>query len=241
MGIDLAHLGPGEPAVVATPFRLRREQGYGYVRALWWSWFTDGRLAVSVPPGADNAVRRIVSGIRGREGLFAPALAQELKVPVNVALQEAGLQGIDRVIHDVHFACNPQRLRRHNCGQCRRLTDESIPPAKGLTLPTHCFPDGIAHAVIADGKAASIAFAHRTGVMEERIVDLAITTASAYRGRGYAKTAVSAVVEHVARDGGEAIYGCRPDNHASIATARGVGFVPYARTLILSAAAPDLP
>ena len=71
--------------------------------------------------------------------------------------------------------------------------------------------------------------------MEDRIVDLGVETAPAHRRRGYAKTAVSAVVEHVTDRGGEGRYGCRPDNHASIATARSAGFVPYGASLILSA------
>ena len=34
--------------------------------------------------------------------------------------------------------------------------------------------------------------------------------------------------------------GCSPENHASIATARSVGFVPYGTSLVLSAPRPDL-
>ena len=92
----------------------------------------------------------------------------------------------------------------HATGETRRLTDESIPPAEGLKLPTHCFPDGIVYGVIADGVVASVAFAHRIAVMEDRVAHLGVGTSRAYRRRGYAKTAVSAVVEHVAREGGEA-------------------------------------
>ena len=50
----------------------------------------------------------------------------------------------------------------------------------------------------------------------------------------------TAVVAHLADRGGEARYGCRPDNLASIATARSVGFVPYSTSLVLSVPRPNL-
>ena len=71
--------------------------------------------------------------------------------------------------------------------------------------------------------------------MEDQVADLAVGTASAYRRRGYARMAVSAVVKHFTQNGGETLYSTSPDNSASIATALSVGFVPYAKTLILSA------
>jgi predicted GNAT family acetyltransferase len=110
-----------------------------------------------------------------------------------------------------------------------------------LALPAHCFPDGIVYGVIADGRVASVAYAHRTGVLEGLVADLGVVTAPAYRQRGYAKTAVAAVVAHVAAAGGEAVYACRPDNAASVATARSVGFVPLGASLVLGAPLPELP
>ena len=240
MDCDLATLVPGRTVVVETRRRLRGEKSYGYERVLWWIWLEDGRSAISVPPGAGREVRRVAKGVT-REQLFESSLAEGLKVPVDAALQAAGLGKVGRAIIDVQFACNGSLLRRHRCGDCRRLLDESIPPAKELKLPTHCFPDGIAYGVVADGVVASFAFAHRTGLMEDMIADMAVETASGYRRRGYAKTAVSAVVEHVTRKGGQAVHACRPDNLPSIATARSVGFVPYAKSLVLSKPARDLP
>jgi GNAT superfamily N-acetyltransferase len=235
LGVDLASLQPGRVAVVESPCRLRKEQSYGYIRALWWLWLEDGRSVLSVPPGVGDAARRIAVSVQTAEELFGEDPAKRLKEPVNAALRQAGLAEADRVLHDLIFACNAGLLRPHRQGDCRRLTNESVPPAEGMSLPTQCFPDGIAYGVIADGKVASIAFAHRTGVMEGVVADLGVGTAAPYRRRGYAKTAVSAVVEHVTSVGGEALYGCDPSNAASIATARSVGFVPYGASLILSA------
>ena len=240
MDLDFAAPRPGRVMVVESPRRLRREQSYGFVHALWWVWLEDGRSAVSVPPGAGKAVGKILEDVRGSEPLSDPDIAEQLKGPVNNALRKAGLKETNRVLRSLGFACNAALLRRHHHGDCQRLVDESIPPAEGLRLPTHCFPDGIVYGVVADDTVVSVAFAHRSGVMEDRIAHLGIDTASAYRRRGYAKTVVSAVVEHITRTGGEARYGCNPENRASIATARSVGFVPYGTSLVLSAPAADL-
>jgi len=235
MEVDLSALASGRMAVVASPRRLRKEQSYGYIHALWWLWLEDGRCAASVPPGAAEAVADILESVGSRQTQFDSEVAERLKVPVDAALADAGLKPSDRVIRGLIFACDAAHLRRHCHGECRRLTDEALPPAEGLRLPAHCFPDGIVYGVIADGRVVAIAHAHRSGLMEDRIADLGVETAPGYRRRGYAKTAVSAVVEHVASRGGEAKYGCSPNNGASIATACSVGFVPYATSLILSA------
>lgn len=233
--IDAALLTPGRTIVIESPRRLRREQRYGNIGALWWVWLPDGRSAVGVPPGTREAVVAIVADVRSGDQIVNPRVAEKLREPVNAALREAGLQATDRVFSDVRFACNASLLRRHSCGGCRRLVDDSVPPAEGLGLPSHCFPDGIVYGVVVDGVVASVAFAHRTGVMEDRVADLGVVTAPAYRGRGYAKTVVSAVVEHITRAGGEALYVCRPDNYPSRAVARSVGFVPYGTSLVLAA------
>ena len=240
MGVDLATLRPGRVTVAESPKRICREQSYGYLRAFWWVWLADGRSAVSAPPGAGEEVSEIAGDVSCAGKLLDSALIGELKPAVNAALGRAGLQEVDRVWQDVCFACDASLLTRHAHGDCRRLVDESVPPADGLRLPTHCFPDGIAYGVVADGRVVSVAYAHRSGVMADRVADLGVMTAAGSRRRGYAKTAVSAVVEHITRTGGEAVYGCRPDNHASIATARSVGFVPYAKSLILAAPPPDI-
>ena len=237
MGLDLAALPPGRPRVVATPLRLRREQSYGYVRALWLSWFADGRSAVSVPPGAAATVERVIASVSDPEGAFSSSLADALRQEVDPVLIAHGRKPTDRVIHDVHLACDASLLRRYRDGACGRVTDQGVPPADGLGFPTHCLPDGVVYGVTADGALAAVAYSHKTGVMEDTVADLAVTTAPAYRRRGFGRTVVSAVVAHFTAAGGEALYGCSPDNRASIATARTVGFVPYARTLILSAPA----
>jgi len=238
MGVDLAGLRPGRVTVAESARRLQREQSYGFLHGLWWVWLADGRTAASVPPGAGPAVNALLEHVREPDAVFDADLAERLKQPVDDALGRAGLAPTGRTLRDVAFACNAPLLRRHRCGDCRRLTDASLPLAEGLEYPTHCFPDGIVYGVVADGAVVSLAHAHRPGVMEGEVADLGVPgTAPPWRRRGYAKTAVSAVVGHIARTGGEARYGTSPGNHASIATARACGFVPHSTQLILAAPA----
>ena len=238
LGADLASLTPGE-TVVESPRRLKKELSYGYIHALWWVWLADGRSAISVPPGAGLRFQDLTSGTHSAEKLHAPGLADQLKPPIDAALIANGLDATDRSICGVRFACNAKLLRRHYLGDCRQLYDGSVPPAEDFSLPTHCFPDGIVHAVIADGVVASTAYPHRSHLMAHSVADIGIETAPTYRRRGYAKTVLSAVVHHITRVGGEAIYGTGPDNEPSIATARSAGFIPYAKSLILSSNSPD--
>lgn len=239
LGVDLSALTPGRVGVVESDNRLGRHLSYGFVHALWWVWLEDGRSAVSAPPGAGAVVGKMVQDVRSSQDRFDPSFIGELKRPVSQALSRARLEPVDRVLSDLMFAGNASLLRRHAHGDCRRLTDTSLPAAEDLALPTHCFPDGIVYGVVIDGRVVSYAHAHRAGVMEDSIADLGVETAPGYRRRGYAKTAVAAVVDHITRAGGEALYKCAPANLASAATARSVGFVPYGTGLILTASDPE--
>ena len=142
-----------------------------------------------------------------------------------------------RVPSGHRLALVPKRLvgSRHAAAECVPLSGSPPPPADGLRLPAHCLPDGVVYGVIADGRVASVAYAHRSGVLEGRVADVAVETAPDYRGRGYAKTAVSALVVHFAATGGEARYACDPGNTASVRTAASVGFVPYGTSVVLAA------
>jgi ribosomal protein S18 acetylase RimI-like enzyme len=240
LGADLAHVAPDSPHVVESDRRLRCALSYGYVHALWWVWLEDGRSVVSVPPGAGPVAAEIAASVTSRDQLHTPELARRLTMPISRAMQEAGLKPVDRSFTDLVFACNDSLLRRYERPECRRLVDESAPVAEGIWYPSHCLPDGIAFGAFADGKAVSVAYAHRTGVMEDRVACLGVETAPGYRRRGYAQACVSGVVAEITARGGEARYGCSPSNEASQATARSVGFVPYGQSLILAAPAPNV-
>ena len=234
--IDVAHLEPGEYAVVETSRRLRCEQSYSFVHALLGLIFSDGRIAFSVMPGVASEVISLL----GQQSLnikqpFEQDWVDNLANCVRQARVQAGLSPSREVSESLCFACDKTLVRRWYQGDCRRLTDERIPPIAGLFLPTHCFPDGIVYGVIQDNHIVSVAYAHKTKIMEDQVADLGVETAASYRKQGYAKTAVSAVTSHMTSLGGEAIYMCNKDNQASIATASSVGYELYARKIVISA------
>lgn len=235
LGVDFSRLTPGRTAVAECERRLAPETVYNYARVLWCFWLDDGRSVVSVPPGAGKAVARIIGPVRRPEELRAPGLMEGLCA----ALRQSGVgPDLKSLGAGINFACNATLLRQHPHADCRRLRDESVPPADGLRLPHRCFPHGLVFGVIADGRVASLALAHPVGVMEHLAADVGVETAPAYRGRGFAKAAVSALAAHVTGRGGEVRYGCRPDNAASIAVARALGFVPFGTDIVITKTVP---
>jgi len=241
MDVQWAAVEPGQVDVVESTRRLRRELSYGFIHALVWFWLADGRVAVSVPPGAGEAVRCLLGSITSIEEMLDPGLAARLKEPVDAALSRAGLGPSRSVQPNLAYACNAALVRRHAHGDRLCLTDERLPAAEGLRLPTHCFPNGLVFGVVEGGQVVSVAYAHRTGLMEDQVADLGVETAERHRRCGYAQTVVSAVVTEITRSGGEAVYFCGSDNLASMATARSVGFVLYGTVLVLPAPADDVP
>lgn len=231
---NLSCVAPGETVVVETPRRLTREASYSFVRTAWYLSLIDGRRVLSIPPGAGPAVREWLDGIAYDE-LPDNTKIEELRRMIDRVLLEAGHPATDRVFSDMIFACNRDSLIRHPDTDYHCLTDTSIQPADGLDLPEHCFPDGLVYGVVDDDRVVSVAFAHRTLVMEDRIVDVGIVTAPDYRRRGYARTVLSALTSHIIDGGGEGYYCCNPENTASIHTARSVGYTPYGSSVMLAA------
>ncbi len=245
LGADLAAARPGEVEVAGTPRRLGPLQSYAFIHAFYGVWLEDGRTVLSVPPAARDRVLDMIDTLA--VAMPGPELARSIAPHIDAALTQAGLAPTSRTSESLLFASNGALVRRHP-GRCRtrrcrpprpgahaciRLRNAHLPPAPGLRLPTHCFPHGIVYGIVTDKRVVSVAYAHRTGIMESEVADLGVETAPAHRKRGYASACVAAVTAHITAQGGEALYGCNPANVASIATARSTGYIPYARTLIL--------
>jgi GNAT superfamily N-acetyltransferase len=235
LGAELFGLPKVRVTVVESPRRLRPEMSYGFVHALWWVWLNDGRSVISVPPGLADAVRAGLHSVRSAEDMSNPDVARPLTSVVDTWRRQAGLVESDRLLHGLILACNRKTFRPYTLTECQPIRSDSVRAAEGIHMPTHCLPDGSVFGVAADGKIVSVAYAHRIGDAEAQVADIGVETAEGYRRRGYAKAAVSAVVQAYLQRGGEALYGCASDNVASIATARSVGFVSYARSMVLCA------
>ncbi len=240
LGIDVASMEPEECRVVESPRRLRCEQSYGFVHALFGMCFRDGRIAISVAPGAAAAIARVVTWHKPKfESDFQRDLLLGLQETVRTAREHMGVAPSGNASEGWLFACRSKPECLPIGIDYRQLHDESIAPADGLRLPTHCFPSGIVYGVVEDGRVVSVAYAHRSGIMEDRVADIGVETAEPYRRRGFAKAVVGAVTAHMAQVGGEALYMCSPSNVGSVATVRSVGFERYSRRIVIPAPAPE--
>ena len=81
---------------------------------------------------------------------------------------------------------------------------------------------------IADGKVVTWC---AIKPLSDIVWDLSIETHPQYRGRGYAKSTVSAALKHVFANDRLVGWGCDRDNPASLRTALSVGFKHYALDL----------
>jgi len=232
---DIAAIVPGRVTVVETPLRLVAEHYFSYVRALWWMWFADGRSVVSVPPGAERAIARLVSDIADEHGMHDPTLIAALRETIDRLLGAEDTSATYEVARDVCFACSANLLQWQATGDCRRITDVNLPHAEGLWWPALCINESVAYGIYADDRVVTIAYAHKSAIMPKQVADIAVCTAEPYRRHGYARSAVAALVEHFTCTGGEARYTCDIDNGLSIATARSVGFVEYGTSLLMLA------
>ena len=232
---DLAGLPRYKTFIVESNRRLIREMSYGYVHALWWVRMEDGRSVMSVRPGAKDGIATVLREKGNEQVIWNEELGERLKTPINAVLQQKGLLPVNRTITNKVFACNGELLCSHPIPECRRLTDAALGRAEGIYVPDECLAKGTAFGFIQDGLIVSVAYAHQSGIMTDQVADIGVETTSRCRRKGFAKAAVSALVADFTSRGGEARYGCHPDNTASMATARCVGFVPYAESFILSA------
>lgn len=234
LGVDLADVKPGQVLIVESPRRLNREMSYGFAHALWWVRFVDGRSVISVPPGCTEGIDDIVKDM-GNDGYpFTKELGRLLTPVIESMTKKATPARIDRTLIDLVFACDANRLRAYPLSKCQKLADPATPLADGIHVPPQCIEDRVAFGVIDKGVVVSVAYAHRSGVMQDQVADIGVETTASHRRQGLAQAAVSALVSDFAARGGQARYGCSPENAASIATAASVGFTAYAESLVLS-------
>lgn len=121
---------------------------------------------------------------------------------------------------------------------------------EGSVVPTAFWRDaddflrkGAGFAVMIDGRPAALAFS--SFVTSSRL-ELGIETVARHRGRGLARLACEALIEHCLARGLEPVWACRLDNHPSYRLAESIGFVParhlpYFRIPALSPPSPARP
>ncbi len=117
--------------------------------------------------------------------------------------------------------CSPESFIDRSMGEARAVTHEDETAAA-----LHAKWGGEVFGQIMDGKVVSWA---AVKPLSDVAWDLSIKTLVEYRGRGCAKSAVSAAVKYIFDNGKLATWGTDCTNIASQRTARSVGFVDYAR------------
>jgi RimJ/RimL family protein N-acetyltransferase len=100
-----------------------------------------------------------------------------------------------------------------------------LPDEDDHALLLHSTWGGKVFGQIADGKVVSWA---AVKPLSDVVWDLSIETVPEHRGRGYARSAVSAALRHVFASGRLAGWGCDRTSVASLRTALSVGFRRYA-------------
>lgn len=240
LGVNPKNLRSQKILIIESTRRLRRERSHGFIHLIWWLYFGEFSTVISVPHGfkkkVESALKEFIAESLPDKAL-ASNIAERLK---NTITLPTGV-----VVGSYHysevFACNQSYLKlTHSFLPAQRLGHSEHQIAEGIHFPTHCFPEGIVYGIVQNGKVVSVAYAYKTGIMEDKVADLAVETGVEYRNRGYGKAVVSAVVRHICEKGGEARYACSPKNFASIATALSVGFVPYCKSFILTGSITEL-
>ncbi|MGZ7443088.1 GNAT family N-acetyltransferase [Paenibacillus sp. TH7-28] len=111
-----------------------------------------------------------------------------------------------------------------------RTTKEMFLAAPGAVVPRFFWKDeveferaGIGFSLICQGEIAATAF---SAFITEKELEIGIETAEKYRGRGFAASVCSALIDYCLRQGLEPVWSCRRENEGSYRLAQKLGFVP---------------
>jgi GNAT superfamily N-acetyltransferase len=179
--------------------------------------------AIVARPGLGAAVERAVRGSCAAAESMTGAVRESMR-----ALAVAGTW-----FEGVRLYCEPDSFVDLSCGSA-------------VEVPAGCVPGvaadhewgGAVFGLTIDGRVVSRA---AVKPLSDAVWDLSVETLTQYRGRGYAKSVVSAAVKHILARGVLAGWGCDRTNAASLRLARSVGFRQYAFDLGLMAAGCELP
>jgi GNAT superfamily N-acetyltransferase len=236
LGVRLADLKPGQVAVATSDHRTFAERGYGYFRLLWAIHLGD-RAAVSVHPAALGEVSRLALRIEP-DGV----LADEFCDPACAALQSA-LDEPDLVPETVDICMyHPGEADAFECdGEIRPATLAS----KDAWVGERRFWAAADHPSASRGEAFSLwvgekvvadIITHEPSVAEmaDLIAEDGIEVSDQFRGRGYGKALLSYWTREMQQRGRVCLHSTSTDNAASLAVARSVGYVEYAKSRFLA-------
>jgi len=233
LGADLSRVAEGEPCLAVSPRRGRPEMGYGYT-ALVWMLLTRGRMAVSVHPAVEGLVADWLRHLRSPCAAPASEAMEKLARACN-SQSDVPIPDRVRVGPESSVAvCGPSTLRTVHLQEVRRVLHWDLPALSRAGLYDDSLDasieEGTCFMTLADGEPVSLSGTHRVPHMADEVSDLNIPgTLAAHRRKGHGSTCASATTRAVVELGRIGVWGSSPDNAASLATRRALGYSDYAR------------
>jgi ribosomal protein S18 acetylase RimI-like enzyme len=240
LGISLSDLKPGQVAVATCDRRTFAERGYGFVRLLHIMHLGD-HAAVSVHPAALAEVSRLAWRLSPDE-----VMADDFCAAAGRAL--AALPGTSDNIGGVGITL-------YHPGDAEPVTTEGevrpLTPADGAKwVGGRVFMSAAEHPSALRGEAFGLFLGEAlvAGIIthDPPVAEMAhlvaadgIEVSEAYRRRGFGKAILAAWTREMQARGRACTHSTSIDNHASIATARSVGYIEYARTRSVRYSPPE--
>ncbi len=139
----------------------------------------------------------------------------------------------------VNFRFNNEKFRtfkesvRHPEVQISRLDHRSADRVQGMVVPSafwnnmkEFYRKGIGFSVVIDDEPVSTAF---SAFAHDNVKEIGIETVEKFRGRGFARMACTAYIDHCIRESYTPVWSCRFENSNSYNLAIKMGFEPTFR------------
>lgn len=236
LGVAVADLKPGQVAVAACDRRTFAERGYGFVRLLWIMQFGD-RAVISVHPAAPAEVSRLAWRLSPDEAIAEGSCA------------EAG-GAIAAVLPNMSGNVSGVGVKLYHPGGAGALASDGAvrpltPADDGKWIGRRVYGSAGSHPSAQRGEAFGLflvdtlvaeVITHEPSVAEmaQLIAEDGIEVAEAYRRRGYGRALLAAWTHEMQSRGRVCVHGTSADNEPSVALARSVGYIEYARTRSLT-------
>ena len=226
LGYEVSAARPGQPVVVASQRRERRETTYATIFPLW-VLVTRGRCVISTQPALLEGVSQFLKG-RGAQGLQQPGASRELGQLVSRTL---GRDDGYSIVSGPLFVCSPDSYRGHHLHPCRPVGVEDMIQLRVVGLGPggleRSMSEGTCFAAFTRDTPVALSGTHAVGHMADQMGDLSVETLKTFRQQGYGKTVVSHVTEALLERGRVPLYATSDWNVASARTAHAVGYEPY--------------
>jgi Acetyltransferase (GNAT) family len=170
-----------------------------------------GGAVIAVKPGCRTAVEGAVRGSKVLDDAICSAIERAVSPLVSVGFWFRG----------VRLFCEPGSFVDRTAGE----VVEVLPDDDERAFLLHRRWGGKVFGQIAEGTVVSWA---AVKPLSDVVWDLSIETVRDHRGRGHAKSAVSAALKHIFANEKLAGWGCDRDSATSLRTALSVGFRHYA-------------